>query len=184
MHFVATSLAGVFIIQPERLTDERGYFARTFCAREFAAHGLDPTVAQSNVSRTERRGTIRGLHYQVPPAQETKLVRCTRGAVYDVVVDLRPRSPTRGQHLALELVAEEGQALYVPGLCGHGFQTLLDDTVVEYQISEFYAPEYQRGLRYDDPVLGIRWPLPVAAISDRDKRWPLLAGAVSSAAMS
>src|SRR5215210_8021912 len=120
MRFVETSLAGVFLVQPDRVDDERGFFARTFCAREFAAHGLVPTVAQSNVSRSERRGTIRGLHYQVPPAQETKLVRCIQGALYDVVIDLRPTSRTRGQHLALELTPEDGQALYVPGLCGHG----------------------------------------------------------------
>jgi len=174
MRFLETPLDGVFIIEPDLIADARGFFARTFCAREFEAHGLDPTVAQCNVSHTDRRGTIRGLHFQVPPVGETKLVRCVRGALHDVVVDVRPSSPTRGAHVAVTLSAENRRTLYIPALFAHGFQTLLDQTEVEYQMGAFYAPEHQRGLRYDDPILGIQWPLPVAAISDRDACWPLL----------
>jgi dTDP-4-dehydrorhamnose 3,5-epimerase len=135
---------------------------------------LDARVAQCNISRTDQRGTVRGLHYQAPPARETKLVRCIRGALHDVIVDLRPASPTYGRHIALVLSADDGKALYVPALVAHGFQTLLDDTEVLYQMGEFYEPELQGGLRHDDPELAIEWPLPVTAISDRDRTWPLL----------
>jgi dTDP-4-dehydrorhamnose 3,5-epimerase len=172
--FTPATLAGVFVIDVEPHADERGLFARTFCADEFRDHGLDPTVAQCNVSVTRRAGTIRGLHYQVAPAAETKLVRCVRGAIHDVVVDLRPGSPTYRQHLAVELDASSRRALYVPVDFAHGFQTLVDDTEVEYQMGAPYTPGTDRGLRYDDPALGIAWPRPVTDLSDRDREWPWL----------
>jgi dTDP-4-dehydrorhamnose 3,5-epimerase len=172
--FTETTIAGVWLVDLEPIEDERGYFARTFCAAEFLEHGLDPTVAQRNVSLTRRAGTIRGLHYQVAPAAETKFVRCLRGAIHDVVVDLRDGSPTFREHVAVELSAANRRALYVPIDFAHGFQTLLDDTEVEYQMGAPYAPGTDRGLRYDDPALAITWPLPVTDISDRDRAWPLL----------
>jgi dTDP-4-dehydrorhamnose 3,5-epimerase len=173
--FTETELAGVYLVDIEPLVDERGFFARTFCADEFRAHGLDPTVAQCNVSVTRRAGTVRGLHYQVAPAAETKLVRCVRGAIHDVVVDLRAGSPTFRRHLAVELDGQSRRALYVPIDFAHGFQTLVDDTEVEYQMGAPYTPGTDRGLRYDDPALGITWPRPVTDLSDRDRAWPLLA---------
>jgi len=174
MHFTETPLQGAFVVELDRAEDERGFFARTFCAREFAEHGLDTRIAQCNLSRTLGRGTLRGLHYQVAPATEVKLVRCVRGALFDVIVDVRPESPTYLRHLGVELSEDNGRALYVPAMFAHGFQTLTDDVDVLYQISEFYAPEHARGLRYDDPALGIEWPLPVHDLSARDARWPLL----------
>jgi dTDP-4-dehydrorhamnose 3,5-epimerase len=172
--FTESAIAGVWFVDLEPIEDERGFFARTFCADEFVAHGLDPTVAQCNVSVTARAGTIRGLHYQVAPAAETKLVRCVRGAIHDVVVDLREGSPTRLQHLGVELSAANRRALYVPTEFAHGFQALVDDTEVEYQMGAPYTPGTDRGLRYDDPALGIDWPRPVTDISERDRTWPLL----------
>lgn len=173
MIFIETALKGAFIIELERHTDERGFFARSFCAREFEAHGLNPTVAQCNLSYNHTKGTLRGMHFQVPPASETKLVRCTRGAIYDVIIDLRPDSPTYLEHLAVELSAQTGRALYIPEMFAHGFQTLEDDTEVAYQMGEFYTPGYARGLRYDDPAFNIQWPLPVSIISEKDLAWPL-----------
>jgi dTDP-4-dehydrorhamnose 3,5-epimerase len=172
MRFVATPVDGAYVLAQERHSDERGFFARTFCAEEFTARGLDAAVAQTSVSRNRRRGTLRGLHYQVRPAAETKLVRCTRGAVWDVIVDLRPDSPTYGSHFGIELGADSGTSLYVPKRCAHGFQTLADDSEVAYQISAPFSPEHARGLRYDDPALGIEWPLPVSAIAEKDLHWP------------
>jgi dTDP-4-dehydrorhamnose 3,5-epimerase len=174
VRFIETALSGAFVIELDPVEDERGFFARTFCVREFAAHGLETRIAQCNVSRTRRRGTLRGLHYQVEPATEAKLVRCVRGALFDVIVDVRPDSPTYLQHLGIELSADNGRALYVPAMCAHGFETLTDDVDVLYQISEFYAPLHARGVRYDDPALGIQWPTPVLHVSDKDTAWPLL----------
>lgn len=174
MIFRPTDLPGAFLVDVERREDARGFFARAFCARELEAHGLALPVAQANVAFTRQRGTVRGLHYQEPPAAETKLVRCTRGVVLDVIVDLRPDSPTRLQHVAVELTAVSHRAVFVPPLFAHGYQTLTDDAEVSYLVSEFFTPERERGLRHDDPALGIRWPLPVTAISDKDAAWPLL----------
>jgi dTDP-4-dehydrorhamnose 3,5-epimerase len=174
MMFHPTPLAGAFVLDLERREDARGFFARAFCVRELQAHGLALAVAQINVAFTRRRGTVRGLHYQEPPATETKLVRCTQGGVLDVIVDLRPGSPTRLRHAAVELTAANHRALLVPPLCAHGYQTLTDDAEITYLVSEFYAPAQERGLRHDDPALAIRWPLPVADVSDKDAAWPLL----------
>ena len=174
MIFWETRLAGAFLIEPEKREDERGFFARTFCREEFVARGLNPEVAQCNVSFNKVRGTLRGMHYQLPPSCEVKLVRCTAGALWDVIVDLRRDSPTYLQHFGVDLTAKNRCALYVPEMFAHGFQTLEDDTEIFYQISEFYAPNKSAGVRFDDPKLGILWPLPVAAIADKDRTWPLL----------
>lgn len=175
MKFVATPLAGAFVVELEPIEDERGFFARSFCQQEFRAHGLDPVVAQCNVSLNRRRGTLRGMHYQTVPHEEAKLVRCTRGAIWDVIVDLRPDSRTRAQWFGTELTAENRRALYVPKGFAHGFQTLADDSEVLYQMSEFFHPESARGLRWDDPSIGIRWPLPDPVVSARDRAFPVLA---------
>ena len=159
---------------PEVREDERGGFARIFCQREFEAHGLNPEVAQCNLSYNHNAGTLRGMHYQLAPAAETKLVRCTRGRILDVIVDMRPDSPTYLQHISAELSEENRMALYVPGLFAHGYQALTDGAEVTYQVGEFYTPGAERGLRYDDPRLGINWPLPVSVISEKDAAWPLL----------
>ena len=172
MRFTPTRLSGAFILDPERREDARGHFARTFCRREFEAHGLRPDVAQANVAWNAHRGTLRGMHYQVPPAAETKLVRCTRGALWDVIVDLRPGSPTFLEHVGVELSAENGRQLFVPELFAHGYITLADDTEAAYQVGEFYTPDAERGIRYDDPALAIAWPVPVEVISDKDAAWP------------
>jgi dTDP-4-dehydrorhamnose 3,5-epimerase len=170
--FKATALAGVFVIEPERHEDERGFFARTWDHEELRAHGLDATIAQASVSFNRRRGTLRGLHYQAAPFEEAKLVRVTRGAVFDVVVDARSSSPTRGQHVAVTLGAEEGNQIFIPVGCAHGFQTLADATEVSYLISARYSPEHGGGFRFDDPTLAIPWPEPVTAISARDRELP------------
>jgi len=170
MHFVATKLAGAYIVEPQLHEDSRGLFARTYCAREFREQGLADAFVQCNA----RKGTLRGLHYQFAPASEVKLVRCTAGALWDVIVDLRPDSITYLRHVAVELTATNRLALYIPGMFAHGFQTLRDGTEVFYQMSEFYAPKLARGIRYDDPKLGIEWPLPLTSISDQDLNWTLL----------
>ena len=175
MRFTATKLGGAFIIEPEPQEDRRGLFARTFCAQEFRAQGLVETFVQCNTSWNAHKGTVRGLHYQLPPSSEVKLVRCTAGALWDVIVDLRPNSPTYLQHVSAELSARNRAALYIPGMFAHGFQTLEEGTEVFYQMSEFYAPTMATGVRYDDPKLGINWPLAVTSISDRDQTWALLA---------
>ena len=180
MRFTPTRLSGAFILDPERREDARGHFARTFCRREFEAHGLRPDVAQANVAWNARRGTLRGMHYQVPPAAETKLVRCTRGALWDVIVDLRPGSPTFLEHVGVELSAENGRQLFVPELFAHGYITLADDTEAAYQVGEFYTPDAERGIRYDDPALAIAWPVPVEVISDKDAAWPAFVPAHAS----
>lgn len=172
MIFTETSLPGAFIIDPEPREDHRGFFARSFCRREFEAHGLNPDIAQCNLSWNHRSGTLRGMHYQLEPAAEAKLVRCTRGAIHDVIVDLRPGSPTYLRHVGVELTAENRRQLYVPPLFAHGYLTLAPDTEVAYQVSEFYTPGAERGIRWNDPALGITWPVAVEVISDKDAGWP------------
>lgn len=174
MIFVETRLGGAFIIDIERREDRRGFFARAFCQREFTDHGLKPLVAQTNVAFNHREGTLRGMHFQYPPAAETKVVRVTRGAALDVIVDLRPESPTYLDHLAVELTADNHRALYVPERFAHGYQTLEDGTELWYEAGEFYAPDAEGGLLWSDPRLGLRWPLPVAEISPKDAAWRLL----------
>jgi dTDP-4-dehydrorhamnose 3,5-epimerase len=169
--FTETALAGAYVIDLERREDSRGYFARAFCQDEFAAHGLQPVIAQANVAFNRSAGTLRGMHFQFPPKAETKLVRCTRGAIVDIIVDLRPESATYLRNTSVELDEENGRALYVPGRFAHGYQTLVDETETSYQVGEFYAPETEGGLAYDDPRLGLAWPLPVAAISEKDAQW-------------
>jgi dTDP-4-dehydrorhamnose 3,5-epimerase len=173
MQLTETKLKGSFIIDLEERTDHRGFFARTFCAKEFAAHGLKPTVAQCNLSFNYKKGTLRGMHYQIAPATETKLIRCTQGAIYDVIIDIRPESPTYLSHIGVELTAENRRALYVPEMFAHGYQALTDRAEVVYEVSEFYTPGYERGLRYNDPAFDIEWPLPVSEISQKDAAWPL-----------
>jgi dTDP-4-dehydrorhamnose 3,5-epimerase len=175
MQFTETKLAGACIIDLERREDSRGFFARAFCQNEFAAHGLKPVIAQANVAYNFKKGTLRGMHFQFPPAAETKLVRCPRGAILDIIVDLRPESPTYLQNIAVELNEENGRALYVPERFAHGYQALRDNTETSYQVGEFYAPDCESGLLHDDPRLGLKWPLPVAVISEKDQKFALLA---------
>jgi dTDP-4-dehydrorhamnose 3,5-epimerase len=174
MRFIATKLEGAWIVEPEPYEDSRGLFARTYCAQEFRNQGLLDAFVQCNTSWNTLKGTIRGLHYQLPPSSEVKLVRCTAGALLDLIVDLRPGSPTYLQHVGVELTARDRLALYIPEMFAHGFQTLEDGTEVFYQMSEFYAPKLARGIRFDDPKLAIEWPLPVTLISDQDLNWPTL----------
>jgi dTDP-4-dehydrorhamnose 3,5-epimerase len=159
MQFQQTSLRGAFVVSLEPFADARGFFARTWCAREFADHGLPDTLVQSSMSHSERRGTVRGMHVQLPPSREAKLVRCTRGAIYDVIVDMDPDSSTFLRHFGIELSATSYQALYIPPLMLHGFQTLQDASEVHYQMTDFYAPELGFGARWDDPAFGIAWPI-------------------------
>jgi dTDP-4-dehydrorhamnose 3,5-epimerase len=174
MRFTATKLAGACIIEPQPREDSRGLFARTYCAREFREQGMLDSFVQCNTSWNARKGTVRGLHYQLPPSSEVKLVRCTAGSLWDVIVDLRPDSPTYLQHVAIELSARNRSALYIPEMFAHGFQALEDATEVFYQMSDFYTPKLARGVRYDDPKIAIQWPLPVTSISDQDLSWTLL----------
>jgi dTDP-4-dehydrorhamnose 3,5-epimerase len=174
MIFEETDLPGAFTLDMERREDERGFFARAFCQNEFTEHGLKPVIAQANVAYNHRKGTLRGMHFQIPPAAETKLVRCTRGAILDIIVDLRPESPTWLQHIAVELTADNHRALYVPERFAHGYQVLADETETSYQVGEFYSPPHERALRYDDPRLGLSWPLEVTVISPKDRDAPLL----------
>jgi dTDP-4-dehydrorhamnose 3,5-epimerase len=174
MRFIETKLAGAYIVEPELHEDNRGFFARTFCTREFGEKGLVNIFVQCSISMTRQRGSIRGLHYQVAPAVEAKLVRCTAGALHDVIVDLRPDSKTYLQHIGVELTAKNRRALYVPEMFAHGFQTLENDTEVFYQISAFFVPDLARGLRFDDPKLAVKWPLPVVTLSEKDRNWALL----------
>jgi len=169
MTFTETKLQGAFIIDLERREDSRGFFARSFCQREFAEHGLKPLIAQANLAFNHKKGTLRGMHFQFPPKAETKLVRATRGAILDIIVDLRPESATYLEHVAVELDEDNHRALYVPERFAHGYQVLVDKTETSYQVGEFYAPECESGLLHDDPKLGLKWPLPVAVISDKDK---------------
>ncbi|MCE8427573.1 MAG: dTDP-4-dehydrorhamnose 3,5-epimerase [Candidatus Methanoperedens sp.] len=174
MIFKETKLKGAYIIEPARLEDERGFFARTFCKKEFEAYNLNPKLVQCSISYNRRKGTLRGMHYQVAPMAEAKLVRCTRGAIYDVIVDLRPGSLTYCQWEAVEPNAENRKMIYIPEGFAHGFQTLEDDTEVFYQMSEFYAPDYACGVRWDDPAFGIVFPLKNMIVSEKDKNYPLM----------
>jgi dTDP-4-dehydrorhamnose 3,5-epimerase len=179
MRFLPTEIPGAFLIEPERFADERGWFARTWAAEELAERGLEPGVVQCSASFNPRRGTLRGLHFQLPPFAEVKIVRCTRGAIFDVAVDLRPDSPTFRCWIGAELTPENGRALYIPRGFAHGMLTLADATEVSYQISAPYSPVHARGVRYDDPAFGIAWPGRVALIAPRDRDYPdLQAGAV------
>jgi dTDP-4-dehydrorhamnose 3,5-epimerase len=174
MLFTETALKGAFIIDLEPHEDDRGFFARTFCQKEFEAHGLKPVIAQANIAFNRLKGTIRGMHFQCPPAPESKFVRCTRGGILDIIVDLRPESRTYLQHICVELTADNHRALFVPERFGHGYQALEDATETSYQMGEFYAPGTEGGLLYNDPALGLSWPLPLTVISGKDKAWPLL----------
>jgi dTDP-4-dehydrorhamnose 3,5-epimerase len=171
MIFTETKLDGAFLIDIEERTDERGFFARSWCQKEFEQHGLVPRVVQANISFNHKKGTVRGMHYQASPYEETKLVRCTRGAIYDVIVDLRKGSPTYCQWLSAELTADNRRMLFVPEGYAHGFQTLTDATEVCYQVSQFYTPGAERGARFNDPAFSIRWPLDVTVISEKDANW-------------
>jgi dTDP-4-dehydrorhamnose 3,5-epimerase len=170
--FTETELPGAFVIDIERRADDRGFFARTFCQHEFAAHGLDPVVAQCSIASNLRAGTMRGMHHQVAPAAEAKLVRCTRGTIWDVIVDLRADSPTYLRHVAVELSGDNRRALYVPASFAHGYVTLTDDTEITYQMSEFYSPEHERGAHYLSSAFAISWPVPVTIISAKDAAAP------------
>jgi dTDP-4-dehydrorhamnose 3,5-epimerase len=172
MRFVGTELPGVFAIEPERIEDERGFFARVFCEREFAAHGFATHWVQSSISYNARAHTLRGMHFQTGPHAEIKLIRCTRGAIHDVLIDLRPDSPAYLRHVAVELTEANRNLLYVPEGIAHGFLTLAPETEVFYQMSAFYAPESARGVRWDDPAFGIAWPAAPDAICERDATYP------------
>jgi dTDP-4-dehydrorhamnose 3,5-epimerase len=169
--FTQTRLQGAFIIDLDRKEDARGYFARAFCQQEFKDRGLKPVIAQGNIAYNRRKGTIRGMHFQYPPAAETKLVRCVRGAILDIIVDLRPDSPTYLQHVAVELTEDNQRALYVPERFAHGYQVLLDDTYTSYSVGEFYTPADEYGILYNDPRLGLQWPLPVTVVSEKDQKF-------------
>lgn len=174
MLFTETPLPGAWVIDLERHSDDRGFFARTFCAREFSKNGLATDFLQGNMSLSVTPGTLRGLHFQRAPAEETKLMRCVQGAMWDVIVDVRPSSPTYLQSFGVELSAENGRALYVPKGFAHGFQTLTPDTTALYMVDEFYMPGVEDGFRHDDPALGLDWPLAVTEITDKDRTWPLI----------
>lgn len=173
MRFVPLGVPGAFLVEIEPHADERGAFARTFCAREFAARGLADRLVQTSLSLNARRGTLRGLHWQAEPHAEAKTVRCVRGRIYDVLVDVRRDSHAFRQHVAVELDADSRNAVYVPPGVAHGFLTLEDDCEVHYAMSEFHAPEAGRGARWDDPAFGVVWPLPVTVVSERDRAWPV-----------
>ena len=174
MIFTELTLKGAYVIDLERREDNRGFFARSFCQQEFANHGLKPTIAQANVAYNKKKGTVRGMHFQCPPKAESKLVRATRGAILDIIVDLRPESPTYLQHVAVELSANNQRAIYVPERFAHGYQALEDDTETSYQVGEFYAPETEGGLSPFDVRLNLRWPLPVTEISQKYSGWASL----------
>ena len=171
MIFIETKLKGAFVVELERRDDERGFFARSFCRREFQQRGMNPLIAQSGIAKNREKGTIRGMHFQFPPAAETKLVRCISGALLDIIVDLRPESETYLEHEAVELDGESMRALYVPERFAHGYQTLRADTVASYELGEVYTPSAEGGLPYDDPRLALSWPLPLTAISARDRNF-------------
>ena len=174
MIFNETKLKGAYIIDIDRKEDSRGFFARAFCQKEFEANGLKPIIAQANVAFNHKKGTLRGMHFQYPPAAETKLVRCTRGAILDIIVDLRPESPTYLNYIGVELTEDNHRGLYVPERFAHGYQVLRDKTETSYQVGEFYTPDAEGGLAYNDPHLELEWPLPVSVISEKDQSWKLL----------
>lgn len=171
MIFTPTILPGAYLLDLERRTDQRGFFARTFCANEFADHGLETQFVQGNMSRTLKKHTLRGMHFQTDGAEEAKLVRCTKGALYDVILDLRPDSPTRGQYFAAELSAENGRQLYIPKGFAHGFLTLTDDSEIAYLVSAFYSPGKEGGIRWNDPAFGIKWPTDKPLLSGKDANY-------------
>lgn len=171
MIFTETKLKGVYLVDIERREDERGFFARSWCSDEFHKHGLNQNLVQCNISYNKKKGTLRGMHYQVTPFAEAKLVRCTRGSIFDVVIDLRKNSDTFCRWLSVELTSENHRALYIPEDCAHGFQTLVDDAEVFYQMSEYYRPEYSRGVRWDDPAFQVVWPLKDIVISQKDAQY-------------
>jgi len=172
--FTETKLRGAFVIDLEPREDSRGFFARVYCQKEFEAHGINPRIAQGNVAFNLKKGTLRGMHFQCPPAEESKLVRCARGAIHDIIVDLRPESPTYLQHISVRLDEDNHRLLFVPGRFAHGYQALRDNTETSYQMGEFYTPSAEGGLMYNDPKLGLAWPLPVESISEKDQKFPLL----------
>jgi dTDP-4-dehydrorhamnose 3,5-epimerase len=172
MKFTETKLKGAFVIEIEKLNDDRGFFARSWCQKEFEAHGLKADLVQANVSFNRKKGTLRGMHYQVAPYQECKLIRCTRGAIFDVIIDLRLDSPTYKQWIGVELTADNYTMFFVPEDFAHGFQTLTDETEITYQVSQFYTPGSEKGIRFDDPTFDIQWPLEVTSMSDKDRTWP------------
>ena len=172
MIFTPTPLKDAMVVDLEVRSDERGGFARTFCAREFEANGMTPIVVQCNMSFNHRKGTMRGMHYQRAPALEPKLVRCVRGAIQDVIIDLRTDSPTYLRHFSITLSQDNRTALYVPGMFAHGYLTLTEDTEVIYNVGEFYTPGLENGIRYDDPAFGVEWLVPVDVVSDKDTAWP------------
>lgn len=173
MLFKETILKGAFIIELERIEDKRGFFSRTWCKREFEKHGLNKSLVQSNIAFNKKRDILRGMHYQVAPYEEIKLVRCTRGAIYDVIIDLRASSPTYMQWIGVELTEDNYKMFYVPEGFAHGYQTLKDNTEVFYQVSQFYSPKSEQGVKWDDKVFGIKWPeTDVRIISEKDKSWP------------
>lgn len=172
MIFHETSLKGAYVIEPERIEDSRGFFARIWCKREFRDRGLDSSLKQCGISFNRKRGTLRGMHYQATPYEETKLIRCTAGAIHDVIIDLRPDSETFKKWVAVDLSGENRKMLYVPGGFAHGFIALADATEVFYQMSQFYMPDHARGVRWDDPAFSIEWPIPVTEIAERDRSYP------------
>jgi len=172
MKFIETKLKGAFVVEMEKLNDERGFFARAWCQKEFESHGLTSMVVQANVSYNRKKGTLRGMHYQTAPYQECKLIRCTRGAIYDIIIDLRTDSATYKHWTAVELTADNYTMFFVPQDFAHGFLTLVDDTEITYQVSQFYTPGSERGIRFDDPAFNIQWPQEVTIISDKDRNWP------------
>lgn len=171
MIFHETKLNGAFIVDLDMKDDDRGFFARAFCSQEFEALGLRPQVMQANLSYNHSKGTVRGMHYQVSPASEPKFIRCIRGVIWDVIIDMRPESPTYLEHISVELSAENRRAIYVPDMFAHGNQALTDGAELLYLVGEFYTPGCERGVRYDDPSIGIEWPLPVSVISEKDASW-------------
>ena len=174
MRFTKTNLTGTWVIDPDPIEDDRGRFMRAWCAREFADHGFDFLPVQANMGSSVRRGTVRGMHFQAAPEPEAKLVRCTKGAIYDVALDLRPESPSYGKWHGVELSAKNGRMLYVPEYCAHGYQTLEDHTEIYYMTSGFYAPNSVRGVRFDDPAFSIEWPMAATMVSGQDRSWPLV----------
>ena len=174
MKFTETGLKGAFVIEMETREDERGFFARAFCRKEFESHGLSPDIVQSNISFNKTRGTLRGMHYQIKPHEEVKMIRCTRGAVYDVIIDLRKGSPTHKQWISMELTEDNYKMLYIPEGFAHGYITLKDKSDVFYLVTQFYAPGFESGVRYNDPVFGIQWPkdVPVTLVTEKDRTWP------------
>jgi dTDP-4-dehydrorhamnose 3,5-epimerase len=172
MIFNKGKIEGAYVIDIEKLGDERGFFGRAFCQKEFEKRGLDQEMVQTNVSFSEQSGTLRGLHYQSRPYQEAKLIRCTQGSIYDVIADVRPSSSTFKQWMGIELTADNYRMVYVPKGCAHGFITLEDDSEALYQVSAFYAPKHEKGLRYNDPAFDIEWPIDVRVVSDKDRQWP------------